>query len=212
MKVQKAKISKLDYKKIVKKPYSEGAIERNDFPGFHEDYLVIHSLLRKYKPKNLLEIGTSSGTGTNVICNSMGVRKGVKGKLLDKKKVTSIDVPPGTDSSVIYPDKEDGHPERAGANCSFPYTQLFGSSVKFDFSPYYPIESWFIDGKHDYEYCSKDTKQALKSDPDLIIWHDIQIKGVRDAVEDVMGKHPKYHLYRAGDTRVAFAIKQTFEE
>lgn len=209
-KVTKPTLKKLAYKDIVIAPYSTGAIERKDFPGFHEDYMVIHSLLRKYKPDNLLEIGTSTGIGTNVICNAMGVRRGVVGRLFDKKKVISIDVPPGTDPGVIYPEKEDGHPIQAGMNCTFPYTQLFGSSINFDFKPHYPLVAWFIDGKHNYEYCSKDTKQALKADPDLIIWHDVQIKGVHDAVVDIMSKQPQYHLYRAGDTRVAFATKTPF--
>lgn len=203
----KATIKTIPYKDIVRAPYSNGAIERNDFPGFHEDYLAIHSLLRKYEPANILEIGTSSGSGTNIICNAMRVRKGIIGKLFDKKKVVSIDVPVGTDASIIYPDKEDGHPSAPGIYCTFPFTQLFGSSIKFDFEPHYPLEAWFIDGKHDFEYCSKDTKQALKSEPILILWHDIQIKGVRDAVEETMAGQP-YELYRVGKTRVAYAVKK----
>lgn len=209
--MKKSTIKKIKYAEIVKKPYSEGAITRNDFPGFKEDYLVIHSVLRKYKPNNILEIGTNIGSGTNIICNAMGVRRGLLGKLLDKGKVISIDVPPGSDPTLIYPEKEDGHPDKAGKNCTFPYTQLYGSSIKFDFKPNYPLDAWFIDGKHNYEYCSKDTKQAIKSKPSLIIWHDIQIKGVRDAVVDIMSKQPQYHLYRAGDTRVAFAIQSPFD-
>jgi len=204
---KKAKIEKVEYKSIVKSPFADGAITRDDFPGFKEDYMAIHSIIRKYQPQNLIEIGTSMGTGTNIICNAMNVRKGLIGRLLDKKKVTSIDVPPGTDPSIIYPEGEDGHPVSPGANCGFPFTQLFGSSIDFDFKPYYPVESWFIDGKHNYEYCSKDTKQALKSEPHLIIWHDMQIQEVYDAVADAMyGKG--YTIQWVEKTRVAFAIKQ----
>lgn len=199
-------ITKVAYKEVVKLPYSKDAIERNDFPGFHEDYLAIHSIIRKFKPKRLLEIGTSAGTGTNVICNAMGVRKGVIGIIIDRAKVISIDVPPGTDATIIYPKGEDGHPQKAGANCTFTYTQIFGSSIKYDFAPHYPIDAWFIDGKHDYEYCSKDTKQALKSKPKLIIWHDMQIKEVYDAVADTM-TNKGYNIFWVNNTRVAYAIK-----
>ena len=140
----------------------------------------------------------------------MGVRKGLLGMLFDGSRVISIDVPPGSDPSIIYPEKEDGHPDKAGKNCTFAYTQLLGSSVDFKFEQHYPIDAWFIDGKHDYEYCSKDTKQAIKSKPSLIIWHDIQIKEVQKAVIDTMKSQPQYFLYRAGDTRVAFAVKNQF--
>ncbi len=69
------KLSDLDLPK-----YSNKAIIRNDFPGFKEDYLAIHCLIIKYSPNTILEIGTSSGNGTNVICNAMGVKKLVECK------------------------------------------------------------------------------------------------------------------------------------
>lgn len=191
---------------IVKKPFIEGAIIRDDFPGFKEDYQAIHSIIRKHKPRKILEIGTSQGTGTNVICNAMGVRRGRLNKYTQPTRVISIDVPAGTDPKKIYPKGEDGHPQKAGANCTFPYKQIFGNSIKEDFSKYYPIDAWFIDGKHDFEYCSKDTKQALKSNPNLIIWHDMQIKGVHDAVVDVM-YNKGYDIFWVDKTRVAYAVK-----
>ncbi|MEN9582795.1 MAG: hypothetical protein RL641_749 [Candidatus Parcubacteria bacterium] len=167
----------IKFSELAVSPYSDNAIVRNDFPGFREDYLAIHSLIRKYQPKTLMEIGTSSGSGTTVICHAMGVKKnwwnsnkyvnallvsiGMKSKFRknknESKKVFSIDVPPGTDPSVIYPGAEDGHPLLTGRNCYFPYTQLFGNSTTFDFTPYYPLESWFVDGKHNYEYAHADT-------------------------------------------------------
>lgn len=199
-------IKKINYESIVKLPYCKEAVIRDDFPGFKEDYIAIHSIIRKFKPNRIMEVGTSTGLGTNVICNAMMVQKGILGFLHGKRKVISIDVPPGTDAAIIYPDGEDGHPQKPGENCSYPYTQIFGSSIKFDFTPYYPIDAWFIDGKHDYEYCSKDTKQALKSDPYLIIWHDMQIKEVYRAVVDTMsGK--SYKVFWINSTRVAYAIK-----
>lgn len=203
-------IPEATYGSIVKKPYSERAITREDFPGFREDYLAIHSLIRRYKPTSLLEIGTSAGTGTNVICNAMGIRRGLREFFGEQPaRVYSIDVPPGTDPKRIYPDKhpEDGHPERAGVNCRFPYTQLFGDSTKFDFSPYYPLEAWFVDGKHNYEYAKKDTEQALKAKPKLIIWHDMQIPEVEKAVIEVMAKQP-YDVKRVKDTRIGYAVRR----
>jgi hypothetical protein len=204
-------IKEISSRQIVHRPHSEGAIIRADFPGFKEDYLAIHSLIRKYRPKTLLEIGTSAGSGTNVICNAMGIKKGWRRLFQNPaKKVYSIDVPPGTDPSLIYPGQnpEDGHPEKAGAHCTFPYTQLFGNSIEYDFSPHYPLEAWFIDGKHNYEYAKKDTEQALKAKPRLIIWHDLQIPEVEQAVVDAMAGQP-YDLKRVKGTRIGYAVRRS---
>lgn len=194
------------FEEVVVKDYSAGAIVRDDFPGFKEDYLVVHSIIKKYAPKTFMEIGTSSGMGTKVICNAMGIKR----FWLKRKdvKVYSIDVPPGTDPKIIYPEGEDGHPVNAGESCKLRYTQIFGNSNIFDFSPYYPIEGWFIDGKHDYKFVQKDTLQAIKSDPKVIIWHDVDIPSVCGAIVDVMGENENYDLYRVEGTRVAFVVKK----
>jgi len=189
---------------VVRVPYSKGAWIRNDFPGFREDYLVVHSLIRRYGPRRIMEIGTSTGRGTNVLCRAVGLRRfGFRSR---GRAVLSIDVPAGTDPSILYPDKEDGHPSKAGMECRYPYTQLFGDSSRFDFTPYYPIDAWFIDGKHDYAYASRDTRQALASDPSLVIWHDMQMDGVAKAVEDTMSG-AGYEVRRVAGTRVAYAVK-----
>lgn len=200
-------MQKVKYSEIVTPILKENAILRGGFPGFKQDYLGIHCLLKKYDLKRFVEIGTSSGAGTNVICNAMGLHKYFWWKNI-RKQVLSIDVPPGTNPSIIYPDAEDGHPQKAGEMCQFPYTQLFGDSTKYDFSPYYPIQGWFIDGKHNYEYATKDTIQALKSDPKLIIWHDKQIDGVSKAILDVMKSHKEYKLFDLEKTRLIFAVRK----
>lgn len=179
--------------------YSKDAITRNDFPGFYEDYLSIHCLIKKYKPSSIMEIGTSSGMGTNIICNAM-----------EGRKVFSIDLPSDFPNELMYPNKEDGKPEVPGVHCKFPYTQLFGNSKDFDFSPYYPIDAWFIDGKHNYEYVTGDTKQALKSSPKLIIWHDMQIEEVHDGVKAVMSE-TNFSNYYIENTRIAFSSLERFE-
>jgi hypothetical protein len=198
------------YVKVVRKPYSHGAIIRDNFPGFKEDYLAIHSLIRKYQPQRLCEIGTSTGAGTKVICNAMGIKWWQVWKRFSHPSfsmVFSIDVPPGTDPSIIYPQHEDGHPFKAGAYNPLPYVQLFGNSNEFDFSPYYPLDAWFIDGKHNYEFTFNDTKQALKAGPNLLLWHDMQIDEVEQAVLDCMKPHKDYMVYRVEDTRVGYAVR-----
>lgn len=199
-------MKKISFSRIVTDRYIKGALIRNDFPGFKEDYLTIHCLIKKYKPFRFMEIGTSTGKGTNVICNAMGISRFFP---KNWERVMSLDVPPGTDSKKIYPGAEDGHPRRAGMYCKRKYLQLYGNSIKFDFEPFYPIDAWFIDGKHNYEYAKKDTLQALKSEPKLVIWHDMQIEGVEKAVIEVMKKYKSYSLFRVKDTRIGFAVRES---
>jgi len=196
---------KVGYNEIVKLPYSEDAVERCDFPGFKEDYLVLHSLIKKYHPRRFMEIGTSTGLGTKVICKAMGL---ARFRRTPGKIVFSLDVPPGTDPKILYPLGEDGHPRRAGHKCKFPYTQIFGNSYHFDFKPYYPVEGWFIDGKHNYKFVKNDTKLALLSKPKIIVWHDMQIDSVARAVREVLKKARGYNLFRVVGTRMAFALKK----
>src|SRR5207302_1491427 len=132
-------------------------------------------LIRKHRPERFFEIGTSSGRGTKVICKALSRRRLWPDT---RNRVFSLDVPPGTDPSIIYPQGEDGHPDKAGAHNPYPYHQLFGDSKTFDPTPYLPLDGWFIDGKHDYEYARADTLLALSADPRLIVWHDLQIDGV----------------------------------
>ena len=60
---------------LVKDIYDEelanNAIIHDGYIGFREDYLVLHCLLKTYKPKTLLEIGTHRGVGMNIICNAI---------------------------------------------------------------------------------------------------------------------------------------------
>jgi hypothetical protein len=196
---------KISFDEIVKNPYSKNAWMRGGFPGFKEDFLVLHSLIRLYCPERFMEIGTSSGIGTNVICQAMKVRRYCG----NREKVFSLDVPPGTDPNIIYPEHEDGHPTKAGADCIYPYTQLFGNSISFDFTPYFPISGWFIDGKHDYQYCSKDSTSAFSAQPTLVVWHDFQIDGVRQAIEDAVTFHKdNYTGFHVENTRIAFAYRK----
>jgi hypothetical protein len=199
-----AAVKEIAYDAVVRPELAKGAVVRRDFPGFYEDYQVLHCLIREYRPDRLLEIGTSSGNGTKVICKAMSRRPLWPDT---KHRVFSLDVPPGTDPTIIYPGAEDGHPAKAGANNRYPYTQLFGDSRTFDVTPYLPIDAWFIDGKHNYEFAASDTRLALRSEPRLIMWHDLQIDEVAEALVDVLADRPEYEPVRVTGTRVGYAVR-----
>jgi len=196
-------VETISFDSLVTPALSKGASVRNDFPGFREDYLALHCLIRKYKPQSFFEIGTSSGRGTKVICKAMSRRRFWPDT---RERVYSLDVPPGTDSSILYPDGEDGHPARTGSKNPYPYTQVFGDSMTLDVSPYLPIDGWFIDGKHDYEHARSETLTALSTEPSIIIWHDMQIDGVLRGVSEAMLSAPDYRNRRIDGTRIGYAV------
>ncbi|HEX2241276.1 MAG TPA: class I SAM-dependent methyltransferase [Actinomycetota bacterium] len=197
-------IDTIRYESVVRPDLAKGAVRRRDFPGFHEDYLALHCLIRANRPERFFEIGTSTGRGTRVICKAMSRRRLWPDT---RSRVFSLDVPPGTDAALLYPEGEDGHPVKAGGKNPYPYTQLFGDSKSFDASPYFPIDGWFIDGKHNYDYARSDTLLALTSDPRLIIWHDMQIDEVRSGVTDAMRGARGYVVNTIEGTRLGVALR-----
>jgi hypothetical protein len=189
---------KILYQEVVKLPWSEGAVERHDFPGFHEDYLVLHSLIRRYQPRCFMEIGTSSGSGTAVICNAMAGRS-----------VLSVEK-----SEML----ESG--EKSGVNCKLRYTQLIlnskmlpalaqGSALAFGGSYFTYPDGWFIDGDHSYEGCKADSGNAFPFWPLIVVWHDYQIEGVARAVAEAEKEHPEYKFTHVTGTRVVYAVRRS---
>jgi predicted O-methyltransferase YrrM len=177
---------------------SKGAIINNRHPGFKEDYLVIHCLIRKYKPASLFEIGTNGGFGTKIIKNAIG--SGV---------VFSLDLPKEEFRKVQE------YPERIGMECDLPYVQLFGDSLTVDYSKY-PAEAYFVDGAHDYDHVFREATAIIKLSPGLIIFHDANIKEVYDGIIDafienniqISYRTSEYDIHHVFDTRIVYATKK----
>jgi hypothetical protein len=172
------------------------AITRNEFPGFYEDFLVLHSLIRKYQPKNIFEIGTCLGTGTMIIKNALG-----------SGTVYSLDLPPGIPKEYAFLNKI-----TTGERCTLPYIQIFGDSLTYDYTQQYPIDSWFIDGEHDYTHAFHESTQALVANPSTCFWHDTDIPDIFRAVLDTFGQSEDYNVYRVVDTRISYAIKKSLDK
>ena len=101
--------------------------------------------------------------------------------------------------------RDRGKGDSVGHRCNLPFTQLRGDSMKFDYSKY-PCEAYFIDGEHDYDHPHHETKEALKQNPKIIIFHDSDIKEVYEAIIHAFDGDKKYQLYRIEDTRIAYAV------
>jgi len=175
---------------------AKGAIINDRHPGFKEDYLILHCLLRKYKIKSCFEIGTHVGWGTQIIKNALG----------EDSEVYSLDLP--NDEAW----KSDQHPVvnpngEIGSRCKLPYTQLLGDSRTFDYSKY-PVESFYCDAEHSYTNVYIETSAMIEMKPRLIIYHDADSENVYNGVVDAFGDNKEYELVIVAGTRILYAIKK----
>lgn len=187
-------MNKIEFDKIVTKELIGDAILNNEFIGFKEDYSVIHCLLKKWEPKSIFEIGTCTGMGCKVMENAS-----------PKSKIITLDI------------------NVCGGLCSEKIKKIVGDSMTFNYSDFYPIDCWFIDGNHVYENAYHETTEAIKANSKYIIYHDADIdevyKGILDAFKD-SGYYENYDLFQVinppfiyssskkNTTRVAYAIKK----
>lgn len=185
---------KQTYSDIVTPELLQGAIENNEYHGFREDYHVLHCLLRKYQPKSVFEIGTNMGTGTNIICNAV-----------PKAKVYSLDLPTELAHISLQHPISEGKGDSVGHKCKFPFTQLRGDSLKFNYESY-PCEAYFIDGEHDWIHPNTEGWAALDNEAKLVIWHDADITDVANAIGNIEEHSQGYKFYRVTDTRIAYAV------
>ncbi len=188
------------YADIVTLELLDGAIFNDEFHGFRADYSVIHCLLKIHKPKTLLEIGTNLGRGTKIMKNALG----------PESQVYSLDLPTELAHISLQHPVNEGHGDRVGYLCDLPFTQLRGDSMKFDFS-HFPCEAYYIDGEHTTNAVKHETKEILKLNPNLVIYHDSDMpevmQGILDGLE-LSKKKSKYELVRVVDTRIAYLLKK----
>lgn len=171
---------------LINPALSQGAILNEEFEGFKTDYLVLHCLLRQYKPGTVWETGTNTGSGTKIITNA---------------------VPLAAVFSLDLPIEESDAKERTGKNCDLPFTQLFGDSMTFNYANF-PCEAYFIDGAHTFEHVLHETTEILKLKPKLMIYHDSDLKCVFDAIVKGFEDNDDYILTRVIDSRIFYAVRK----
>lgn len=186
-----------EFSDIVNDELAHGAILNEEYVGFREDYLVLHCLLRKYRPIKFLEIGTNMGTGTKIIKNALG----------PDSVVYSLDLPTELAHISLQHPINEGKGDSVGHRCDLPFIQLRADSMEFDYSSLEYVDGCFIDGEHDYEHPFHEAKEAIKLSAEIIVFHDADIEVVGQAINDCFDKHQDtYDVYRVLNTRIAYAI------
>jgi len=169
--------------------------------------LACLALLTRYsKARAIFEIGTFYGrTALNFAVNSA-----------EDAVVYTLDLPDAEREEMISQANRDDarliRQCRTGVEFrDSPYAgkikQLYGNSLKFDFSPYYgKMDLVFIDGCHHYKAVMSDTANALKilKPGGLLIWHDFANFGdYHDVTRAILDVLPGNEVYQIEDTQLA---------
>lgn len=138
------------------------------------ELLVISSLIKDCKPKNLLEIGTFDGNTTL----QMGLNSGAE------STIHTIDLPTAenpvksakSDSKFIE-EKEKVTRRYLRSEIEHKVVQHYGNSMNYDFTLFTKnglLDFVFVDGGHSYDCVKKDTENSLNvlSSKGVIVWHD----------------------------------------
>lgn len=183
---------------IVTPVLMEGAILNNRFPGFIDDYAVLHSLIRKYKPKRIFEFGCNTGFGTKIIYNAAG----------RDAEVFSFDLPTEECHVSLQHPINEKKGDIVGKECDLPFTLIRGNSYTYDFSKLGEFDFAFVDSEHNYDVPFIESKAAIKMNAKVIAFHDSDISEVYNAIIDAFKGNDDYELYRVVDTRIAYAVKK----
>ncbi len=132
------------------------------------DLLVLATLVKKFQPEVIFEIGSFEGLGSAVMCNNCSAKLLYTLDLPPKKINSMSDV-----SKFAKKDHSIGFAYKSGkflklVNPDVKVNRL-GDSWNFDFS-------LFIDGAHTYRYVLKDTLNAIRcvQKGGIIAWHNVK--------------------------------------
>lgn len=148
-----------------------------------QELVCINALIHRTQPQRLLEIGTLGGRTTlNMVANTQ-----------PDAEIFTLDLPATAQS------RTGAAQEMFGRR----WTQLYGDSLTFDFSPLYnSLDFVFVDANHTYEYVSSDSLQALKllrQTGGVIVWHDYTSwdwEGNTRALNDLYAAHKEFGAIR----------------
>jgi hypothetical protein len=156
------------------------------------ELLVLARLVRERSPKAIFEIGTFDGRTTlNLAANAPA-----------DAEVFTLDLPPDVPTALSLAQGERRYVNKPASGARFAGTelaprirQLHGDSASFDFSPY-PVDFFFVDGSHAYEYALHDSHtalRALRGRRGTIVWHDYgQWEGVTRALNELARGDPAF--------------------
>ncbi|MGA8028861.1 MAG: class I SAM-dependent methyltransferase [Bryobacteraceae bacterium] len=152
------------------------------------ELVVLATLVRRLKPRTILEIGTFDGRTTLNLAANCSQETRIYTLDLPREQVSSTALPLARGEDA-YVNKERSGSRFLGTEYSDRIVQLLGDSASFDFSGLGKMDFIFIDGSHAYEYVLRDSRTAinlLSVQGGVIVWHDYtQWEGVNKALNEL---------------------------
>jgi len=128
-----------------------------------DEEVQIGLMIQALDARRLFEIGTFEGGTTRFLADKAG----------EEAEVFTLDFPQGAE--VAWGSRVQIGQKFRGAVVESRITQLFGDSLKFDFSPYErSMDLVFVDAAHDYLHGLADSRTALRlvKPGGVVLWHD----------------------------------------
>lgn len=159
------------------------------------ELIALSSMIKSFKPLNMLEIGTFNGLSTlHMALNSPSNAQ------IHTLDLLQIDLSyPVDESDISYIlDKKKLHKKYAPYPQNKKIIEHQGNSFIYPFTLFGAPELAFIDGGHLYENVKNDTEQCFKilKKPGLMIWHDYtpDCPGVFDYLNTLSKTHKIQHI------------------
>jgi hypothetical protein len=180
------------YREVATPDLSAGAALDDEYPGFLEDYLVLVCLLRRWRPRSILESCTHLERGMNILCCAV-----------PSAMVHSLDLPydqcDRSQQHVADSDRE------VAQLCPRPYCRVWGDSLTFDFASPLPIEAAQVDGEHDCLHVAIESRASIRACLQGIVYHDTDMPEVAEGHSPSLRWHRQIPALRVIDTRIAYA-------
>jgi predicted O-methyltransferase YrrM len=128
-----------------------------------DEEVQIGLTVQALEARRIFEIGTFEGGTTRFLADKAG----------EGAEVFTLDFPQGAE--VAWASRAQIGAKFRGLAVESRITQLFGDSLKFDFSPYErSIDLVFVDAAHDYPHGLADSRTALRlvKPGGVVLWHD----------------------------------------
>jgi predicted O-methyltransferase YrrM len=168
-------------------------------------YLAL--LARATEANRIFEIGTFRGrTALTFALNTA-----------DTAIIHTLDLPPDphqldgmNDADALIATHADPGADYRGTPVEHKIRQLYGDSRTFDFEPYLgTMDLVFVDGGHDYDIVSSDTRNALRliHDGGVVIWHDFANYGdYNDVTRAVVELVPRGEVIQLGASQLSLYL------
>ena len=160
------------------------------------ELMALATLVRTFRPKRVLEIGTFDGRSALVIAGNLPDTPGAE--------VVTLNLPPGYlegKKNALIDEQLSGKVESGyrwrGHSEESRIRQVYGNSLEYDFIQWKSTDLAFIDGGHEESIARSDTHnvmQIIDRSNGTILWHDATRYGVKPLLEGMRSEGHRIHL------------------